>query len=339
MALDQPSLPSNPNTNSGDGNGNGNGTPPSSTVNGGEDGKPTARLPRWTRQEILVLIQGKSDAESRFKPGRNGSGFGSSEPKWALVSSYCKKHGVNRGPIQCRKRWSNLAGDYKKIKEWETQVRDETESFWLMRNDLRRERKLPGYFDREVYDILDSPSVAVAAAAAAAATVLPVAVSVSEAVGDEEVHIYDSNRKVSGEDGLFSDFEKDEILVSSKDVHVPSPVPISEKQFLPLLSRCQGEGNAQGTNNEKQPASNPEMGSTSQGERKRKRFPTDEEDESLQSQLIDVLEKNGKMLSEQLEAQNMNFQLDRQHQNDTASNIVAVLDKLANALGRIADKL
>lgn len=224
MALDQPS---NPNTNSGDGNGNGNGTPPSSTVNGGEDGKPTARLPRWTRQEILVLIQGKSDAESRFKPGRNGSGFGSSEPKWALVSSYCKKHGVNRGPIQCRKRWSNLAGDYKKIKEWETQVRDETESFWLMRNDLRRERKLPGYFDREVYDILDSPSVAVAAAAAAAATVLPVAVSVSEAVGDEEVHIYDSNRKVSGEDGLFSDFEKDEILVSSKDVHVPSPVPIS----------------------------------------------------------------------------------------------------------------
>ncbi|XP_050913581.1 uncharacterized protein LOC127128370 isoform X2 [Lathyrus oleraceus] len=244
MALDQPSLPSNPN--SVDGDGNGNGTPPSSTVNGGEDGKPTARLPRWTRQEILVLIQGKSDAESRFKPGRNGSGFGSSEPKWALVSSYCKKHGVNRGPIQCRKRWSNLAGDYKKIKEWETQVRDETESFWLMRNDLRRERKLPGYFDREVYDILDSPSVAVAAAAAAAATVLPMAVSVSEAVGDEEVHIYDSNRKVSGEDGLFSDFEKDEVLVSSKDVHVPSPVPISEKQFLPPLSRCQGEGNAQG---------------------------------------------------------------------------------------------
>ncbi|CAJ2669300.1 hypothetical protein L195_g023729 [Trifolium pratense] len=242
MALDQPSLPSNPNSIDGE---SGNGTPPSSAVNGGEDGKPTARLPRWTRQEILVLIQGKSDAESRFKPGRNGSGFGSSEPKWALVSSYCKKHGVNRGPIQCRKRWSNLAGDYKKIKEWESQVRDETESFWLMRNDLRRERKLPGYFDREVYDILDSPSMAAAAAAAATATVV-VPVAVSEPVGDEEIHIYDSNRKVSGEDGLFSDFEKDEVLVPTKDVHVRSPVPISEKQFLPLLRGCDGEGNAQG---------------------------------------------------------------------------------------------
>lgn len=341
MALERP------NPNSDDGTVNGNGTPPSSAVNGGEDGKPTARLPRWTRQEILVLIQGKSDAESRFKPGRNGSGFGSSEPKWALVSSYCKKHGVNRGPIQCRKRWSNLAGDYKKIKEWESQVRDETESFWLMRNDLRRERKLPGYFDKEVYEILDSPSMAVAAAAAVAASVVVpvnVSVSVSETVGgDEEVHIYDSNRKVSGEDGLFSDFEKDEVLVANKDVHVPSPVPISEKQFLPLLRGCQGEGNAQGTNNEKQPASNPETGSTSQGERKRKRFATNgdgnEEEESLHSQLIDVLEKNGKMLSEQLEAQNINFQLDRQQQNETASSIVAVLDKLANALGRIADKL
>jgi len=98
-----------------------------------------------------------------------------------------------------------------------------------------------------------------------------------------------------------------------------------------------------GTNNEKQPASNPETGSTSQGERKRKRFATNgdgnEEEESLHSQLIDVLEKNGKMLSEQLEAQNINFQLDRQQQNETASSIVAVLDKLANALGRIADKL
>ncbi|MCI44717.1 gt-2-related family protein, partial [Trifolium medium] len=54
MALDQPSLPSNPNSVDGE---SGNGTPPSSAVNGGEDGKPTARLPRWTRQEILVLIQ------------------------------------------------------------------------------------------------------------------------------------------------------------------------------------------------------------------------------------------------------------------------------------------
>jgi Myb/SANT-like DNA-binding domain len=79
------------------------------------------------------------------------------EPKWTAVSAYCKRHGVNRGPVQCRKRWSNLAGDYKKIKEWE--IGDKNESFWGMRNDLKREKRLPGFFDREVYDILDGGAV------------------------------------------------------------------------------------------------------------------------------------------------------------------------------------
>ena len=80
------------------------------------------------------------------------------EPKWATVAAYCRRHGVGRGPVQCRKRWSNLASDYKKIKDWETRrvAEKSEESFWAMRNDRRRERKLPGFFDREVYDILDS---------------------------------------------------------------------------------------------------------------------------------------------------------------------------------------
>ncbi|KAL2329693.1 hypothetical protein Fmac_017274 [Flemingia macrophylla] len=363
MALDQPANPNSVDV-------AGNGAAPCAAADGGEDGRPTPRLPRWTRQEILVLIQGKSDAESRFRPGRGGGGggggsaFGSTEPKWALVSAYCKKHGVNREPVQCRKRWSNLAGDYKKIKEWESQVRDETESFWLMRNDLRRERKLPGYFDREVYNILDSPSTA---AASAAETPL---LAAAPPTVDEEVHLYDSNRRVGSEDGLFSDCEKDEVLLLASAKDFPAPVPISgiqlsgeswevfrndvvcckvrsfvgnEKQYQPHLEGCEGEDNAQGATNEKLPTPNPELGSTSQGAaRKRKRFPMDGEeveDETFQSQLIDVLEKNGKMLRDQLEAQNINLQLDRQQQKDTASNIVAVLDKLADALGRIADKL
>lgn len=125
---------------------------------GGDDGVKIARLPRWTRQEILVLIQGKRVAENRVRRGRAAGmalGSGQMEPKWASVSSYCRRHGVNRGPVQCRKRWSNLAGDYKKIKEWESQIKEETESYWIMRNDVRRERKLPGFFDKEVYDIVD----------------------------------------------------------------------------------------------------------------------------------------------------------------------------------------
>ncbi|GLT64016.1 hypothetical protein SLA2020_365340 [Shorea laevis] len=306
------------------------------------DGDKTPRLPRWTRQEILVLIQGKRVAETRARRGRtSGLAFGSGqvEPKWASVSSYCKRHGVNRGPVQCRKRWSNLAGDFKKIKEWESQVKDETESFWVMRNDLRRERRLPGFFDKEVYDILDSGSPAAPEAPGLALALAPGPAPAVENM-EEGGALFDSGRTAAAEDGMFSDFEQEESGRSpekTKDTTVPAPMPISEKQYQPAPRGCQG----QGTTNEKQPVSNHEVGSASQDGRKRKRLATEEDEEAIgmQNQLVDVLERNGKMLTAQLEAQNANFQLDREQRKDDVNGLIGVLNKLADALGRIADKL
>ncbi|KAF8390747.1 hypothetical protein HHK36_025274 [Tetracentron sinense] len=224
------------------------------SVDGADDGNRVPRLPRWTRQEILVLIQGKKVAENRVRRGRTaGSAFGSNqlEPKWASVSSYCKLHGVNRGPVQCRKRWSNLAGDYKKIKEWDCQKREETESFWVMRNDLRRERKLPGFFDREVYDILDGGAVTAPSPATMRDTTdvknREGVVEVSEEEEDEAV--FDSGRSAAAEDGLFSAFEqsgqedaggspnKEAVAKESLRTTLPAPLPISERQYQPL---CKG---------------------------------------------------------------------------------------------------
>ncbi|EEF50117.1 trihelix transcription factor ASR3 [Ricinus communis] len=319
------------------------------SIDGADDGSKTPRLPRWTRQEILVLIQGKKVAENRVRRGRTaGMAFGSGqvEPKWASVSSYCKRHGVNRGPVQCRKRWSNLAGDYKKIKEWENHIREETESFWVMRNDLRRERKLPGFFDREVFDILDG-----AGGVSAAPATPGLALALAPATEDSEA-VFDSGRTAAAEDGLFSDFEQEDAggspekeavkeappIKAAATGGIAAPVPISEKQYQPAVRTDQ----SQGATNEKQPPSNPEMGSGLHESRKRKRFGTtdgDEETTTLQNQLIGVLERNGEMLTAQLEAQNTNFQLDREQRKDQANSLVAVLNKLADALGKIADKL
>lgn len=83
------------------------------------------------------------------------------------------------------------------------------------------------------------------------------------------------------------------------------------------------------------------MGAASQQTRKRKRLVADgdEKTNTLQSQLLEVLEQNGRMVSEQLESQNTNFQLDREQRRDHVNSLVVVLSKLADALGRIADKL
>ncbi|KAL5733861.1 hypothetical protein ACOSP7_031722 [Xanthoceras sorbifolium] len=324
---------------------------------GGDDGCKAPRLPRWTRQEILVLIQGKRVAENRVRRGRAaGMAFGSGqvEPKWASVSSYCKRHGVNRGPVQCRKRWSNLAGDYKKIKEWESSqaAKDGTESFWVMRNDLRRERKLPGFFDREVYDILDgaTPDAAPADSSAGLALALATVNASAPAGADESAEaVFDSGRSAAADDGLFSDFEPEETAGSPENEAataaasarpISATMPISEKQQYhqqPIQQGCHG----QGATNEKQSTTNPEFGSTSKDGRKRKRFVADGEEETsnMQHQLIEILERNGKMLTSQLEAQNNNFKLDREQRKDQGDSLIVVLNKLADALGRIADKL
>lgn len=64
-----------------------------------------------------------------------------------------------------------MVGDFKKIKAWEAQIKTEAESFWMMRNDLRKENKLPGFFDKEVIDVLDGRAVTTAAYQLALVTV------------------------------------------------------------------------------------------------------------------------------------------------------------------------
>ncbi|KAL4192154.1 hypothetical protein AMTRI_Chr06g170830 [Amborella trichopoda] len=367
-----------------------NGPPPLPLGLGHGDGSESPenkppRLPRWTRQEILVLIQGKRVAESRVskKRGRfdpSDSGDGSApEPKWAAISAYCKRHGVDRGPVQCRKRWSNLAGDYKKIKEWDS-ANPEPESFWSMRNDSRRERKLPGFFDREVFDVLEgrSPSskpisrVSEEVSRVSEARVSEIKAEVENGGFDggrgprvsekgrsprilgggeggfaggrsnsrvlerskgAEV-IFDSGRPGNSDEGLFSDFEQSgrEEGEEEKDMGAMPESPSTPAPPPPIIA---------GIPSEKQPAANPEKGSSSQAEHKRRRVSGEEEgsDSPLRDQLLQLLERNSRVLTAQLEAQNLNCQLDRNQRKDHAESLVGVLNKLADALGRIADKL
>ncbi|KAA8542052.1 hypothetical protein F0562_023204 [Nyssa sinensis] len=328
---------------------------------GTDDRSRMPRHPRWTRQETLVLIEGKKVAENRSGRSRKcGSVFGSDqlEPKWDSVSSYCKQRGVNRGPVQCRKRWSNLVGDFKKIKTWESQIKEEAESFWMMRNDLKREKKLPGFFDREVYDVLDGRAYTAAAFPLALVAVTAdvkdgdgveaVAEEEDEAEEEEADGVFDSSQHAASKDGLSSDFEqlaqeeigksprKEMVPKNSPTMTVPAPMPISDKQHQPFYQAYSNKG----TTKEKQPGSNFWRGSMSQEGWKRRRLSSDGcRDTNLEDRLIKVLERNSDMLSAQLEAHNMNCQLDRDQHKDHNETLVAALSKITDALVRIADRL
>jgi hypothetical protein len=190
-----------------------------------------ARLPRWTRQEILVLIEGKRVVEVRGRGRGRGGGGGAAaaEPtKWAAVAEYCRRHGVERGPVQCRKRWSNLAGDYKKIREWERSLPSSKDqvSFWAMRNDARRERRLPGFFDREVYDIIEGRGAGGGGVRDGGVN----AGVVHAEEGAEEKVVFDGGRAAAALDhGLFSSSssseEDNEEVSASMSVPAPAPAP------------------------------------------------------------------------------------------------------------------
>ncbi|KAG8070809.1 hypothetical protein GUJ93_ZPchr0006g41115 [Zizania palustris] len=338
------------------------------------------RLPRWTRQEILVLIEGKRVVEGRGGRGGRGrvaaaaaaaaAGEGEAvalEPKWAAVAEYCRRHGVERGPVQCRKRWSNLAGDYKKIKEWERAAEAAGEpSFWAMRNDARRERRLPGFFDREVYDILDGRGRALVAApsggnAAEEEETARVLEEEEEETGKEkktrvEETVFDSGRPVA-EESLFSEDEEEEEEEAPAAAAAPAQAPPQAVIALPISEKPEAstqrrtEQGHQGTEKGKQPEQHgasrgsppsPPLQQPQQQQGGQKRRRTDEDDggsRELQSKLVEILDRNSRMVAAQLEAQNVNCQLDREQRRSQADSLVVVLGRLADALGRIADKL
>eukprot|EP00249_Psilotum_nudum_P016059 c25639_g1_i2 orf=373-1293(+) len=119
-----------------------------------ESVEKNSRHPRWTKEETLVLMDAKKmqeeDARELVVAGRP---FSANE-KWEFVQSCCKLRGVDRDAQQCRKRWSNLYGEYKKVKDWQMQHR--SENYWTLRRDERREAKLPGTFEFDIYAVLDS---------------------------------------------------------------------------------------------------------------------------------------------------------------------------------------
>ncbi|KAK6153868.1 hypothetical protein DH2020_013507 [Rehmannia glutinosa] len=299
-----------------------------------DDRYKTARHPRWTRQETLVLIEGKKIAEEKGRKGRRSSSvFGSDqvEPKWDYVSSHCRRNGVNRGPVQCRKRWSNLLSDFKKIKTWDSKVKGDGGSFWMMRSDLRRERKLPGFFDREVYDVLDGKVFTKAEYQLALVTT-----SADENNGDgiDGVEAEDEDEVAEGEetrDGLFSEFGQDaeeiernlgkeKVETDDETNKIPSPVPISE--------------------NKRQPGQRFSRGSEFQeGVKRRRQSSSDCENTDVDDLLIKVLERNTNLLNAQLEEQKSNRQLDREQQKDQHNSLMAALSKITDALEKIANKL
>ncbi|KAH6556456.1 hypothetical protein KP509_1Z177400 [Ceratopteris richardii] len=73
--------------------------------------------------------------------------------------------------------------------------------------------------------------------------------------------------------------------------------------------------------------------------RKKRKRPSVEETDEFNRELCTLLESSSRILTAHMDSQNLNFHLDRTQRKEHAENLVAVLGKLADAIGKIADKL
>lgn len=287
-----------------------------------EERTKIGRHPRWSRHETLFLIEAKMVEEAKWSKVKEERERGietaraNSDSKWLSISHYCERLGVVRSAAQCRKRWCNLSADYKRIRDWQS-LRGK-QSFWLMGSDARKDNKLPGCFDREVFESLDKtlgkhPCVA------------------------PEI-IFDSGRQ-GIDDGLFSDIEHP---LAEEDISV-SPVKEMESPPIESLTPTQGVYEEKFIDEkfrmdvcddvcEEKP-------SVLAGTRKKRKRPSVCESDDFRGELFALLENNSKILTAHVDSQNLNSHLDRTQRKEHAESLVGVLGKLADALGKIADKL
>ncbi|KAJ7945624.1 trihelix transcription factor ASR3-like [Quillaja saponaria] len=316
------------------------------------DDKAKTRHPRWTREETFILIQAKKVVETggqRVRRYASPSGIlDQLEPKWDSISSLCKKQGVNREPVQCRKRWSNLVGEFNKIKKWESDVKEEGESFWMMRNEKRKENKLPGFFDQEVYNVLDGkvytgapfPLQAITTPSKTKNSEQAEATEQEEDDEEEPEAVFDNGQYATAEDGLFSEFENcgaeetgrspaKEINVSKNPTkEATTPVSIAGTKETNMTERMLPDSDFLN-----QPVS--------QDGRKRMRVSLDDHEGNInfEDQLLKVLKRNSDTLEAHLGSRNTNFQLERDQRKEQTDILVSAMNKLTDALVRIADKM
>lgn len=189
---------------------------------------------------------------------------------------------------------------------------------FFMSNGVGKDNRLPVCFDRELFDSSDR------------------CLGKNQCCASDIIFFSDG-----AEEGLFSGIEhsvrdqapatseKDPIRMESPPMESTTPTPgnCDTKFSNGKFTLSPGE-------------EKPTVHTTARRKRKRSSIdPSLGETDEFKAQLYSMLESTNRVLTAHVESQNINRQLDRNQRKQHADNLVGVLGKLADALGKIADRL
>jgi hypothetical protein len=267
------------------------------------------RNPRWSLHESLILLAAKKKQEDDYDMAPKAKVRTiSADDRWENISAYCRTQGCDRNAYQCRKRWSALLGDFKRIRDWHKTNR---ERYWLMKNEKRKANKLPAIFDHEVFASME--------------TWVGKRSGKQSGTGRDGL-LYCARRAANG--GVLSDVDN----VQDGHVEPDSPLGTSVREEMPSDSTARKKRkrdvNGDMTNNYKAH----QLAAVFKSSVKAMQ-------ETLAETTKMQIEAYRNTIQAQIEAQNLNSQLDRMQRKEQAESLVGVLGKLAEAMVRIAEKL
>lgn len=104
--------------------------------------------PEWTVKDALILVNVIAAVEGDCSEAL------SSYQKWQIIAENCKALDVARTFSQCRRKWDLLLEEYKKIKQWDSQSRND--SYWALAIERRKEIGLHYNFDNDLFNAIDN---------------------------------------------------------------------------------------------------------------------------------------------------------------------------------------
>lgn len=108
----------------------------------------------WDVLEMLVLVSAMKEYTETVASHHAQGGEFHEQHKWHWIENYCWGQLVQRSVPDCHEKWATLSGEFKRIKDFESNMLQDQKSYWEMTFDERNGAQLPTDFSQEVYNAL-----------------------------------------------------------------------------------------------------------------------------------------------------------------------------------------
>lgn len=109
----------------------------------------------WTVAEVMVLQAAKREdyeGQGQSKAGGTKEKHRTAQERWLWIEDICWSNAVHRSAQQCQDKWESLVPEFKKVLDYEKNLRVGQKSYWqMLPEDRKKTPKLPPNLPNEAF--------------------------------------------------------------------------------------------------------------------------------------------------------------------------------------------